>query len=112
MSDVLQRLMRKGETLLATVSGVGSTKAELIRYFDRSVDAIDIITTKSFQHEPNPGNREPIICEVERGTFGNSVGLRNPGLQVALHELRQLRKTHSFRSLLNVSLSASTPKTS
>lgn len=110
MSDVLQRLMRKGETLLATVSGVGSTKAELIRYFDRSVDAIDIITTKSFQHEPNPGNREPVICEVERGTFGNSVGLRNPGLQVALHELRQLRKTHSFRSLLNVSLSASTPE--
>lgn len=109
MSDVLQRLMNQ-EVLLATVSGVGSTKAELIRYFDESVEAIDLITTKSFQNEPNPGNREPIICEVEKGTFGNSVGLRNPGLEVALHELRELRKTHSFRALLNVSLSASTPE--
>ncbi|NLZ77026.1 MAG: dihydroorotate dehydrogenase, partial [Spirochaetales bacterium] len=110
MSDVIRRLMKKNEVLLGTVSGVGSTKAELIRYFDESVQAIDLITTKSFQNEPNPGNREPIICEVEKGTFGNSVGLRNPGLQVALHELRQLRKTHSFRALLNVSLSASTPE--
>lgn len=110
MSDIVNRLIENKEILLGTVSGVASTKPQLIQYFDEAVPAIDIITTKSFQNEVNPGNREPIICEVEQGTFGNSVGLRNPGLEVALYELRQLRKNHSFRALLNVSLSASTPQ--
>ncbi len=101
-----RHLRNKDEVVLATVSGVASTKPALIKYFDREVSSIGIITTKSFQVEVNPGNREPIICETEEGNFGNSVGLRNPGLEVALAELEQLRKEHTFNSLLNVSLSA------
>ncbi len=56
--------------------------------------------------EVNPGNREPVICETSVGNFGNSVGLRNPGMEQSLYELRKLRSEHSFSSYLNVSLSA------
>ncbi|HKL59033.1 MAG TPA: dihydroorotate dehydrogenase [Sphaerochaeta sp.] len=101
------RHLRKDEdVVLTTVSGVASTKPALIKYFDQKVPSLGIITTKSFQVEINPGNREPIICETTAGNFGNSVGLRNPGLTVALAELQQLRSELTFRSLLNVSLSA------
>ena len=55
----------KGKTVhLATVSGVATTKPDLIRYFDRNIRDVEIITTKSFQVRPNPGNREPVICET------------------------------------------------
>ena len=77
--------------LLATVSGVASTKKELIELFDRKIPSIDVITTKSFQVKPNPGNREPIVCSPAPGDFGNSVGLRNPGMDAVLPEIRELR---------------------
>ena len=92
---------------LATVSGVLSTKTALIRHVDEHLDGMSVITTKSFQVTPNSGNREPIICEMESGSFGNSVGLRNPGMAVALEELRALRAQHPMRALLNVSVSGS-----
>lgn len=93
---------------LATVSGVASTKPELIRWFDRNVPAVGIITTKSFQVRPNPGNREPVICETSEGNFGNSVGLRNPGMEVALPELQKLRES-GLSAWLNTSVSADNP---
>ena len=93
---------------LATVSGVLSTKTPLIRYVDSQLPAFTIVTTKSFQVTPNPGNREPIICEPETGSFGNSVGLKNPGMDIALKELTDLRSSLDMRTLLNVSVSAST----
>jgi dihydroorotate dehydrogenase (NAD+) catalytic subunit len=113
MKDVIRLLQKRhldstAPVLLTTVSGVASTKPAMITYFDKKVESIGIITTKSFQVEPNPGNREPVICETEPGCFGNSVGLRNPGMEQALYELRKLRSEQTFRSLLNVSLSAST----
>lgn len=111
MKDVLSLLSRRHldpsqPVLLTTVSGVASTKPSLITYFDQKVQAVSIITTKSFQVKPNPGNREPIICETQTGSFGNSVGLRNPGLEVALEQLRALRSGLSTRAVLNISLSA------
>ncbi|MGE4454052.1 MAG: dihydroorotate dehydrogenase [Sphaerochaeta sp.] len=111
MKNVMQQLQYrhldpKKPVLLGTVSGVASTKPRMITYFDTKVESIGIITTKSFQVEVNPGNREPVICEPSLGNFGNSVGLRNPGMEQALYELRNLRKDHNFRSILNVSLSA------
>lgn len=92
---------------LASVSGVVTTSLPMIKYFDKSLTPFTMVTTKSFQISPNPGNREPIICEVESGSFGNSVGLRNQGMESALEELRLLRE-HPMRTLLNISLSAST----
>ncbi|MEL3908576.1 MAG: dihydroorotate dehydrogenase [Treponemataceae bacterium] len=96
--------------LLSTVSGVTATKPVLIRFFNDDVDAVDIITTKSFQLVRNMGNPEPIICESEIGTFGNSVGLRNPGMTIALSELKNLRDKKALDKILNVSLSASNPQ--
>ena len=93
---------------LATVSGVLSTKPQMVKYTDFYLKEIDIITTKSFQVTPNSGNREPIICEIENGSYGNSVGLRNPGMDVAYKELEALRDGHTFRSFINVSVSANT----
>ncbi len=101
---------QRGEVRLATVSGVVTTTADMIRYADRCLDAVEIITTKSFQVLPNPGNREPVITEPEPGCFGNSVGLRNPGLEEALRSLQHLRANYSLRCLLNVSLSGSSPE--
>ena len=94
---------------LSSVSGVATTKTELISWFNKNVEDLDIYTTKSFQVKPNPGNREPVICETESGDFGNSVGLRNPGMEKTLPELVQL-KASGFDKWLNVSLSADNPQ--
>ena len=91
---------------LATVSGVLSTKTNLVKYASSEL-GFDLVTTKSFQVVPNSGNREPIICQPEPFCFGNSVGLRNPGIDVAVKELEALRNNFEMPSLLNVSLSAS-----
>lgn len=112
MTDRISRIRGahlKGEVHLATVSGVASTKPEMVRYFDRKVKSVDLITTKSFQVKPNPGNREPVICEIHDGDFGNSVGLRNPGLEASLPPLEELRK-EGLSALLNVSVSANSPE--
>ena len=92
---------------LSTVSGVVTTNRNLINYIDKKVKAIDIITTKSYQVTPNLGNREPIVCETEVGNFGNSVGLRNPGLEKAIVDIKQLRED-KLDAFLNVSVSANT----
>ena len=41
---------------LSSVSGVATTKTELISWFNKNVEDLDIYTTKSFQVKPNPGN--------------------------------------------------------
>ena len=107
--SLLKGSHRRGEIHLATVSGVASTKKELIELFDRSIPSVDIITTKSFQVVPTSGNREPVVCSPSPGDFGNSVGLRNPGMAVALEELGGIRRK-GMRALLNVSLAASNPE--
>ncbi|MBP5552072.1 MAG: dihydroorotate dehydrogenase, partial [Spirochaetales bacterium] len=94
---------------LATVSGVATTKPELIRWFENNVPDVQVITTKSFQVRPNPGNREPVICETSEGNFGNSVGLRNPGMEVALPQIEKLRE-EGLKTWLNVSVSADNPE--
>ena len=95
---------RDKRTYLSTVSGVATTKPSLIRLFDSEMP-VEMITTKSFQVRPNPGNREPVICEDELGTWGNSVGLRNPGMESVLPEIISLRRD-GLRKWLNISLSA------
>lgn len=109
LKEKLQYNHRKGEIILSTVSGVATTKPELVRLFDRNIKAVDIITTKSFQVTPNSGNREPIVCSPSVGDFGNSVGLRNPGMDAAYPELYKIRE-EGMRAYLNVSVSASNPE--
>lgn len=109
LKEKLQYNHRKGEIILSTVSGVATTKPELVRLFDRNIKAVDLITTKSFQVTPNSGNREPIVCSPSVGDFGNSVGLRNPGMDAAYPELYKIRE-EGMRAYLNVSVSASNPE--
>ena len=104
--DSIIKYLLGEEIIFATVSGILTTKPELIRLIDRTVPEIGIITTKSYQVAPNPGNREPIIVEAEVGNFGNAVGLRNPGMVAGRRELARLE----LRALLNVSLSAGCPE--
>ncbi|NCD05986.1 MAG: dihydroorotate dehydrogenase [Spirochaetia bacterium] len=92
---------------LSTVSGVITTNKNIINFVDKKVKEIDIITTKSYQVTPNLGNREPILCETEMGNFGNSVGLRNPGLEKAIIDVKEL-KDNNIEAFLNVSVSANT----
>ena len=109
--QTIKKSRNSGTVLLATVSGVASTKPALVDFFDKKVPSIDLITTKSFQVNPNTGNREPIITEPSPGNFGNSVGLRNPGMLQAVKDMKKLRGNgNGLRSLLNISVSASTPE--
>ncbi len=103
--ELLRRLRAPG-LKLGTVSGVLTTRPRLIEWVDASLPEIELITTKSYQVRPNPGNREPILVEPQAGCFGNAVGLRNPGMDEGLRELEALRRRRKLRCLLSVSLSA------
>jgi len=103
--ELLRRLRAPG-LKLGTVSGVLTTRPRLIEWVDASLPQIELITTKSYQVRPNPGNREPILVEPQAGCFGNAVGLRNPGMNEGLRELEALRRRRKLRCLLAVSLSA------
>ncbi|RKX91104.1 MAG: dihydroorotate dehydrogenase, partial [Spirochaetes bacterium] len=88
----------------ATVSGIVTTNPGMIRRIDALPD-FTLITTKSYQVNPNPGNREPVIVEPENGSFGNAVGLRNPGMIKGLEELKKLTSRETLTSILNISVS-------
>ena len=103
--ELLRRLKAPG-LKLGTVSGVLTTRPRLIEWADANLPELELITTKSYQVRPNPGNREPILVEPRAGCFGNAVGLRNPGLAEGLRELEALRRGRRLRCLLAVSLSA------
>ncbi|MBN2781285.1 MAG: dihydroorotate dehydrogenase [Candidatus Marinimicrobia bacterium] len=107
--EILEYLL-SGSLKFATVSGVWTTKPNLIRRVDDEVPGIAMITTKSFQVKANPGNREPIVGEVAPGSYVNAVGLRNPGMHAGYRELKELRRAKPLRALLNVSVSANTPE--
>ena len=109
LQQMRKNALKASSVSLATVSGVLSTKINLVKYASSEL-GFDLITTKSFQVVSNQGNREPIICQPKPFCFGNSVGLRNPGIDVAVSELEALRKSFEFPALLNVSLSASSPE--
>lgn len=100
--EILKRI--KSDTVkFSTVSGVFTTKPELIRLVDRTMPEIEVITTKSYQVLPNEGYREPVIVEPDVGCYGNAVGLRNPGMEQGLVELTTILP---LRAILAISLSA------
>jgi len=103
-SEVLGIL--KTDTIsFATVSGIVTTKPGVIQRIDTDIPEISVITTKSYQVNPNQGNREPVIVEPEEGNFGNAVGLRNPGMDRGYKDLQALRSRHLLSAVLNVSVS-------
>ena len=93
------------QVVLSTVSGILTTEPGMIQYFAKTVPSCDIITTKSYQVIQTFGHREPVLCSVEEGNFGNFVGLRNPGMDAVYPELEKIVQ-NEFRPILNISLSA------
>lgn len=108
-SNILKFLLNN-KIKFSTVSGIWTTKPNIIKLVDREIPEIDIITTKSYQVKPNSGNREPIIAEKSVGNFVNAVGLRNPGMEIGYNDLKQLRNSHKFNALLNISVSGNSPE--
>ena len=102
--EVLDFFQKDG-VKLTIVSGIVTTKPNLIKWVDQNIPEIGMITSKSYQIEPTEGNREPIIVEQSVGNFGNAVGLRNPGMEQGYRDLRKL-KEHGLKAILNVSLAA------
>ena len=105
--ESIKKMMKQGDYYFATVSGILTTHPGLIRWVDREVPEIGVITTKSYQIARNEGNPEPVIVEADYGCFGNAVGLRNPGMEKGHADLSGLIHHHPLRAVLNVSLSAS-----
>ena len=103
-SEVL-RILKRSTVSFATVSGIVSTRSGIIQRLDTEIPEISVITTKSYQVNPNQGNREPIIVEPEEGSFGNAVGLRNPGMTKGYEDLLSLRSENLLSAVLNVSVS-------
>lgn len=109
-NSTILKFLLNDQIKLSTVSGIWTTKPNIIKLVDMEISDIDIITTKSYQVKPNPGNREPIIAEKSVGNFVNAVGLRNPGMKIGYHDLKQLRNSHKFNALLNISVSGNSPE--
>lgn len=103
-SEILN-ILKRDIISFATVSGIVTTKPGVIERIDTEIPEFAVITTKSYQVNPNQGNREPVIVEPEEGSFGNAVGLRNPGMDKGYEDLLTLRSKHPFTAVLNVSVS-------
>ncbi len=95
--------------ILSTVSGIVTTEPETVGLFERTVCCADIITTKSYQVVATQGHREPVVCSLNEGDFGNFVGLRNPGADAVYSQLKTIYE-NGMRAILNISLSANTPE--
>jgi len=68
----------------------------------RLVDAgLGAITTKSIGPKPRKGYRNPSIIEINPGTFLNSVGLGNPGIDNFMTEIEEIKK-YKFPLIVSV----------
>lgn len=100
---------RKIKNLFATVSGVGTTTSDIIDLWAKKIPQLGIITTKSISKYPCEGYEEPILCEVDKKTFRNAVGLPNPGCKAFAKELKEIYPLRNGTFLLT-SIYGKTPK--
>jgi dihydroorotate dehydrogenase (NAD+) catalytic subunit len=59
------------------------------------------ITTKSIGPKPRKGYKNPSIIEIYPGTFLNSVGLGNPGIDEFTREIKEIKK-YNFPLIVSV----------
>ena len=80
----------KLDSPLILASGIlGVSYSTMKRLFDAGLGAI---TTKSIGPRPRKGYKNPSIIEVNPGTFLNSVGLGNPGIDRFIMEIKEIKK--------------------
>jgi dihydroorotate dehydrogenase (NAD+) catalytic subunit len=59
----------------------------------RIIDAgAGAVTTKSIGPKPRKGYKNPSIIEISPGTFMNSVGLGNPGIDEFIYEIKEIKQ--------------------
>jgi dihydroorotate dehydrogenase (NAD+) catalytic subunit len=76
---------------LILASGIlGVSSSTMKRLIDAGLGAI---TTKSIGPKPRKGYKNPSIIEIYPGTFLNSVGLGNPGVDDFLSEIKEIKET-------------------
>jgi dihydroorotate dehydrogenase (NAD+) catalytic subunit len=68
---------------------LGTSFSSLKRVFEAGVGAV---TTKSIGPIPKKGYKNPILFEVFPGTFINSVGLANPGINSFVDDIKKSKK--------------------
>jgi dihydroorotate dehydrogenase (NAD+) catalytic subunit len=75
---------------LILASGIlGVSFSSMKRVFDAGAGAV---TTKSIGPKPRKGFKNPSIIEIYPGTFMNSVGLGNPGIEEFISEIKEIKK--------------------
>ncbi|MFW9970854.1 MAG: dihydroorotate dehydrogenase [Candidatus Odinarchaeota archaeon] len=113
----LSGLKLKSPIILA--SGIlGVSYSSMKRVIDAGAGAI---TTKSIGPKSRKGYKNPSIIELFNGTFINSVGLGNPGINEFIFEIKEIKKLNiplivsvfgdSNESYLDVALKAETAGT-
>ncbi len=93
----LSGLKLKSPIILA--SGIlGVSYSSMKRVIDAGAGAV---TTKSIGPTPRKGYKNPSIIEISPGTFMNSVGLGNPGIDEFISEIKEIKK-HNIPLIVSV----------
>ncbi len=93
----LSGLKLKSPIILA--SGILGVSYSLMR---RVIDAgAGAVTTKSIGPISRKGYKNPSIIEIYPGTFMNSVGLGNPGINIFVSEIKEIKK-HNIPLIVSV----------
>ena len=84
---------------LILASGIlGVSYSTMLRLINIGIGAI---TTKSIGPKPRKGFKNPSIIELYPGTFLNSVGLGNPGIDNFISEIKEI-KSHKIPLIVSV----------
>ncbi len=89
----------KLQSPIILASGIlGVSYSSMKKIFDAGAGAV---TTKSIGPKPRKGYKNPSIIEIYPGTFINSVGLGNPGINEFLSEIKEIKK-HNIPLIVSV----------
>lgn len=89
----------KLKTPLILASGILGVSSSVMNRLSKA--GLGAITTKSIGPRPRIGFKNPSIVEVQPGTFINSVGLGNPGIDYFINEIKEMKK-HKFPLIVSI----------
>jgi dihydroorotate dehydrogenase (NAD+) catalytic subunit len=74
-------------------SGIVATTIDTARLMLKEVPEIGVYESKVIMINPEQGNPEDILCQMDLGTFVNAVKFANPGLEEMIQEIGELRES-------------------
>ena len=81
-------------------SGVlGVAPSSMLRLANAGIGGV---TTKSVGPRPRIGYNNPSIIEIDDGTFLNSVGLANPGIEAFVPEIKEIKQKTTIPLIVSV----------